>query len=163
MQIRVNGQEQELPDGLSVTQLLQQLKIQPERVVVELNLAILKRAQHPETALKTGDQVEIVQFVGGGSRDWRGFDSGRQAERDAVAWCIGAASVLTLLALSLSPHGWNSRRLLSTAFMIFLVGSIAVLRIAMLLGNVRGWWIYGIILGVGIAVILMRYCSATHY
>ena len=66
MKIQVNGQERELADGVTVTQLLETLQIQPERVVVEPNLAILKRAQHPATSLKAGDQVEIVQFVGGG-------------------------------------------------------------------------------------------------
>jgi len=43
------------------------LKILPERVVVEVNLKILKRAEHASTMLKDGDQVEIVHFVGGGS------------------------------------------------------------------------------------------------
>ena len=66
MKIQLNGQERELAEGLTVTQLLQDLNIQPERVVVELNLAILKRAQHPAMLLRAGDRVEIVQFVGGG-------------------------------------------------------------------------------------------------
>jgi len=62
----VNGVKQRMPDGTTVTQLLSTLKIAPERVVVELNLTILKRVEHPSTALKDGDQVEIVHFVGGG-------------------------------------------------------------------------------------------------
>lgn len=64
--VTVNGQARDVPSGMTVAQLLEHLKITPERVVVELNLTILKRAQHAATALKTGDQVEIVQFVGGG-------------------------------------------------------------------------------------------------
>ena len=68
MRIQVNGEPRELPDGLTVVQLLETLQIVPERVVVELNLQILKRAQHAQTVLKEGDQVEIVQFVGGGAR-----------------------------------------------------------------------------------------------
>ena len=67
MELHVNGDPRRLPDGLTVAQLLETLKIVPERVVVEVNLAILKRAQHPGTVLRDGDQVEIVQFVGGGS------------------------------------------------------------------------------------------------
>lgn len=66
MQVVVNGEQREVPDGLTVAQLLERLQVQPERVVVEVNLAILKRAQHPATALRDGDQVELVQFVGGG-------------------------------------------------------------------------------------------------
>ncbi|PIQ84069.1 MAG: thiamine biosynthesis protein ThiS [Candidatus Omnitrophica bacterium CG11_big_fil_rev_8_21_14_0_20_63_9] len=67
MNVTVNGEQRNVPDGTTITQLLEQLKIAPERVVVELNLTIVKRAQYAGTVLKEGDQVEIVQFVGGGS------------------------------------------------------------------------------------------------
>ena len=63
----LNGERKRLPDGMTVAQLLQQLDVQPERVAVEVNLMVLKRAQHPSTVLKEGDQVEIVQFIGGGA------------------------------------------------------------------------------------------------
>jgi len=66
-QLMVNGVRQTVTDGTTVTQLLDILKILPERVVVEVNLTILKRAEHASTTLKEGDQVEIVHFVGGGS------------------------------------------------------------------------------------------------
>ena len=66
MKVSVNGQPRELADGNTVSQLLETLQVQPERVVVELNLQILKRAQHAQTVLHESDQVEIVQFVGGG-------------------------------------------------------------------------------------------------
>ena len=67
MNLIVNGEARTLPEGLTVSGLLEQLSVQPERVVVEVNLTILKRAQHAGTVLKEGDRVEIVQFVGGGS------------------------------------------------------------------------------------------------
>ena len=67
MDVVVNGEAREVPEGTTVSGLLELLTVAPERVVVELNLAILKRAQGPSTILKRGDQVEIVQFVGGGS------------------------------------------------------------------------------------------------
>ena len=63
----LNGERKHVPDGLTVTQLLQQLDVQPERVAVEVNLTVLKRAQHPTTVLQEGDQVEIVQIIGGGA------------------------------------------------------------------------------------------------
>lgn len=66
MNVSVNGQARELPAGTTVTKLLEALNIQPERVVVEVNLTILKRAQQPTMILQEGDQVEIVHFVGGG-------------------------------------------------------------------------------------------------
>ena len=67
MEVIVNGEKRDVPEGMTVSGLLELLAIAPERVVVELNLTILKRAQGPVTALKSGDQVEIVQFVGGGA------------------------------------------------------------------------------------------------
>ena len=66
MEVVVNGDTRDLPEGTTVSGLLELLTVAPERVVVELNLTILKRAQGPSTMLKRGDQVEIVQFVGGG-------------------------------------------------------------------------------------------------
>ena len=67
MEVMLNGEKRDIPDGVTVAQLLAQLQIQPERVAVEVNLTVLKRAQLPGISLKPGDQVEIVQLIGGGS------------------------------------------------------------------------------------------------
>ena len=67
MQLTVNGEKRQVADGLTASGLLDTLQIMPERVVVEVNLTILKRVQLQEAVLKEGDQVEIVQFVGGGA------------------------------------------------------------------------------------------------
>ena len=67
MRVTLNGEAKELADGATVAALLAQLGVQPERVAVEVNLTVLKRAQHPETVLKAGDEVEIVQLIGGGA------------------------------------------------------------------------------------------------
>ena len=66
MELLVNGKSMQLVEGTTAAQLLQQLTIEPERVVVEVNLNIVKRAQLASTTLQPGDQVEIVHFVGGG-------------------------------------------------------------------------------------------------
>ena len=66
MELMVNGEKRTLPEGMAVEKLLERLNVQPERVVVEVNLTIRKRAEHSQTILKEGDQVEIVRFVGGG-------------------------------------------------------------------------------------------------
>ena len=66
MKVMVNGDPMELTQGITVTQLLEQVKVAPELVVVELNLNILKREDLPKIMLKEEDQVEIVHFVGGG-------------------------------------------------------------------------------------------------
>ena len=67
MRVIVNGDSMELTEASTLTDLLVQLKLKPELVVVELNLSILNRQEYPQMALKAGDQVEIVQIVGGGS------------------------------------------------------------------------------------------------
>jgi thiamine biosynthesis protein ThiS len=49
-----------------VSELLNRLEIDARRVAVEHNLVVLKRAAFGETLVRDGDQVEIVNFVGGG-------------------------------------------------------------------------------------------------
>ena len=66
MKIRINGEEKEIKEGLSLAALLDELQIRPGRVVVELNRNIIAREAHGSTALKEGDALEIVHFVGGG-------------------------------------------------------------------------------------------------
>lgn len=66
MNIRINGEEKEIAEGLSIAALLDKLQIRPGRVVVELNRNIIAREAHDSTALKDGDTLEIVHFVGGG-------------------------------------------------------------------------------------------------
>ncbi len=66
MKLTVNGEEMELPEGTTAAALLDQLKLNPGLVVVELNLNILKREELAGAVLKETDQVEIVHFVGGG-------------------------------------------------------------------------------------------------
>jgi sulfur carrier protein len=64
--ITLNGERFELDEPISVAALLTKLEIDPRRVAVEHNLAIVKRHQYPEITVSEGDQVEIVNFVGGG-------------------------------------------------------------------------------------------------
>ena len=66
MRAVVNGEPQDLPEGLTVAALLQHLGIRGERVAVERNGLVVKRAQHGEQRLADGDVLEIVSFVGGG-------------------------------------------------------------------------------------------------
>jgi len=64
--ITLNGERYELGGPLTVTALLSQLDIDPRRVAVEHNIVVLKRALFDQTIVRDGDQVEIVNFVGGG-------------------------------------------------------------------------------------------------
>ncbi|MES1256411.1 MAG: sulfur carrier protein ThiS [Acidobacteriota bacterium] len=66
MTIQLNGDRYELRGPLTVVQLLEQLDIDARRVAVELNLTVLKRVAFSDTVVKDGDEVEIVNFVGGG-------------------------------------------------------------------------------------------------
>ena len=66
MTITLNGDPHELQAPLSVSALLEQLEIDARRVAVELNLAVVKKAAYDSSVIKDGDEVEIVNFVGGG-------------------------------------------------------------------------------------------------
>ena len=66
MRIRVNGDPLELAGEITILQLLEQLRIDPRRVAVEHNLTIIKRDKYGATPIADGDEIEIVNFVGGG-------------------------------------------------------------------------------------------------
>ncbi len=64
--VRVNGEELELPEGASVSSVLEKLEIATPRVAVERNREIVPKAFYATTALAAGDVLEVVEFVGGG-------------------------------------------------------------------------------------------------
>ncbi len=66
MTIKLNGDPHQIQGPLSVSTLLEQLDIDARRVAVELNLAVVKKAAYDSSVIKEGDEVEIVNFVGGG-------------------------------------------------------------------------------------------------
>ena len=66
MTIRLNGEDYELAEPVTVDALLDRLDIDPRRVAVEHNLAVVRRARYDSTVVRGGDAVEIVNFVGGG-------------------------------------------------------------------------------------------------
>ncbi len=66
MCITLNGDPYELAEPLTISRLLATLEIDPRRVAVEHNLVIVKRATYDVSIIKAGDQVEIVNLVGGG-------------------------------------------------------------------------------------------------
>lgn len=66
MTIKVNGDPVEFPAPMTVSALLSTLDIDPRRVAVELNVAVIKKAAYDSAVVNDGDEVEIVNFVGGG-------------------------------------------------------------------------------------------------
>jgi len=66
MEIRLNGEAREIDEGTTVAALLAALDIRRERVAVEVNLEVIRKAAYDSHLLREGDQVEVVSFVGGG-------------------------------------------------------------------------------------------------
>jgi thiamine biosynthesis protein ThiS len=64
--IMLNGDRYELDGPVTVSGLLAHLEIDPRRVAVEHNLLVVRRAAYESTMVHDGDQIEIVNFVGGG-------------------------------------------------------------------------------------------------
>jgi sulfur carrier protein len=62
----VNGEAREVPQGETIAGLVRALGLDPERLAVELDRKIVRRAQWAGTPLVAGAEIEIVQFVGGG-------------------------------------------------------------------------------------------------
>jgi thiamine biosynthesis protein ThiS len=70
--ITLNGDPHELEGPITVSELLVGLDIDARRVAVEYNLVVLKRTAFDHTTINAGDQIEIVNFVGGGGSNSSG-------------------------------------------------------------------------------------------
>jgi len=64
--IQLNGDPYEINDGTNLNELLNKLKIQKNKVAIEVNGEIIEKNKYPNLILNKGDKVEIVQFIGGG-------------------------------------------------------------------------------------------------
>ena len=64
--IQLNGDTYEISDGTNLNELLNKLKIQKNKVAVEVNGEIIQRNKYPNLILNKDDKVEIVHFIGGG-------------------------------------------------------------------------------------------------
>jgi len=66
VRVTINGEPQSLSEGLTLADLLRQLELDQRRIAVEVNREIVARELYTAHTLTDGDQIEIVQFVGGG-------------------------------------------------------------------------------------------------
>ncbi|MEC7814982.1 MAG: sulfur carrier protein ThiS [Pseudomonadota bacterium] len=66
MQVQVNGEAMELPEGATIAALIERLALAGKRLAVEVNEDIVPRSEHPGFALSDGDRVEVVHAIGGG-------------------------------------------------------------------------------------------------
>ncbi|CAN5368354.1 sulfur carrier protein ThiS [soil metagenome] len=72
MTIRLNGEPYEIAAPLTISDLLARLDIDARRVAVEHNLLVIKRDRYDTTVIDNGDEVEIVNLVGGGRGQGKG-------------------------------------------------------------------------------------------
>jgi thiamine biosynthesis protein ThiS len=68
IEIMVNGEPRRVAAGLNVAQLLAALDIEASRVAVELNRRIVRKPEWESVVVEPGARLEVVWFVGGGSR-----------------------------------------------------------------------------------------------
>lgn len=66
IKIKLNGKENEIKSGMTVSDLLFKWKIRPELVTVEVNENILQKLDYETTQIKENDNVEFVFYMGGG-------------------------------------------------------------------------------------------------
>lgn len=66
MQVLLNGQPRELPEGTTLAELLAQEGLLGERIAVEINLVVVPRSAYQGRRLAAGDRIEIVHALGGG-------------------------------------------------------------------------------------------------
>lgn len=66
IRVLINGEWRDLPAGMTLADLLKELKLANQPVAVERNLEVVPKSRHHETALADGDRLEIVTLVGGG-------------------------------------------------------------------------------------------------
>ena len=64
--IQLNGTSYEINDGTNLSELLNKLKIQKNKVAIEINGEIIEKNKYPNLILNKDDRVEIVNFIGGG-------------------------------------------------------------------------------------------------
>lgn len=64
--VTLNGEERDLPSGLTIRGLLERLDLHERLVVVEWNREIVRREDYDSVTLSAGDAIELVHFVGGG-------------------------------------------------------------------------------------------------
>jgi len=122
--VTLNGKPRMVDDGVSLLDLLEQLKVQPSRVVVEHNRQIRRRDDFETTRVHAGDELELVYFVGGGSlngddpfvvggRTLRSrliHGTGKFASNEVLARCLEAAGpdMITVAIRRLNLEGGRS-------------------------------------------------------
>ena len=122
--VTLNGKPRKVPDGLNLLELLEELDVQPSRVVVEHNREIRRKEDFETAKVRDGDELELVYFVGGGSpagddpfaiggRTLRSrliHGTGKFASNEVLARCLEAAQpdMITVAIRRLNLEGRRS-------------------------------------------------------
>jgi sulfur carrier protein len=64
--IVINGEEHEIPSEKNLDALLDILELEKRSIAIELNQNLIPKSEWENHIIKSGDKIEIVQFVGGG-------------------------------------------------------------------------------------------------
>lgn len=64
--IQLNGDKKEIESEVNLDRLLDLFSLPKQRVAIELNRSVIRRQDWANTAVRDGDRVEVVHFVGGG-------------------------------------------------------------------------------------------------
>ena len=64
--IQLNGDLYEVINGTNLNELLNKLKLQKNKIAIEVNGEIIEKSKYPNLILRRDDKVEIVHFIGGG-------------------------------------------------------------------------------------------------
>lgn len=66
MHIIVNGQHKDVAEALSLIQLIELFKLNPDFIITEINTQIIKPHARHQTLIQENDTIELIRFVGGG-------------------------------------------------------------------------------------------------
>lgn len=64
--VTINGEKREVPAEVDLDKLLELFSLPKQRIAIELNNSVIRRADWPETVVRGDDKIEVVHFVGGG-------------------------------------------------------------------------------------------------
>ncbi|WP_417660309.1 sulfur carrier protein ThiS [Pseudomonas sp.] len=66
IEVTINGETQQLPTDLNLSELLARRGLENRRLAIELNMQVIPRSQFSQLHLQSGDRLEIVHAIGGG-------------------------------------------------------------------------------------------------
>ncbi len=66
MRVTVNSEDYDLPEAVTVAELVERVGLADQRIALEVNREIVPRGEYTATKLSEGDRVEIVRAIGGG-------------------------------------------------------------------------------------------------